>query len=215
MIRSFKSLFKSVPGIRSIAVMLKAFFLQTKAWLKWKKLAKNSDIKLELGSGAKKGSNGFTTVDLLGADIYRDLRKGIPLSANSVSVIYCSHMLEHIPYSSLLQFLEECKRILKPGGQLSICVPNAKYYIQAYMEGRHFRSQESFYGPAIVNTGSYLDQVNYIAYMGGQHCYMFDEENLVNTLRSAGFSQVMLRAFDESIDLHDRDYESIYALALK
>lgn len=215
MIRSLKSLLKSVPGVRSIAVILQSLFLQTKAWFKWKELAKSSDIKLELGSGAKKGSNGFTTVDLLGADIYRDLRKGIPLSANSVSVIYCSHMLEHIPYSSLPKFLEECKRVLKPSGQLSVCVPNAKYYIQAYMENRHFRDAESFYGPAVVNTGSYLDQVNYIAYMGGQHYYMFDEENLVNTLRCAGFSQVTLRTFDESIDLHDRDYESIYAVALK
>lgn len=215
MIRSLISLFKAVPGVRSIAVMLRTLFLRTRAWFKWRELAKSSDIKLELGSGAKKGSNGFTTVDLLGADIYRDLREGIPLSANSVSAIYCSHMLEHIPYSSLLAFLEECKRVLKPNGQLSVCVPNAKFYIQAYMEKRHFRDTESFYGPARVNTGSYLDQVNYIAYMGGEHCYMFDEENLVNTLRSVGFSQVMLRAFDASIDLQDRDYESIYAVALK
>jgi ubiquinone/menaquinone biosynthesis C-methylase UbiE len=215
MIQSLKSLLKLVPGVRGIALMLQSLFLKTKAWFKWKELAKNSDIKIELGSGAKKGSNGFTTVDLLGADIYRDLREGIPLSANSVSVIYCSHMLEHIPYLSLPKFLEECKRVLKPNGQLSVCVPNAKYYIEAYIERRHFRDAKNFYGPAAVNTGSYLDQVNYIAYMGGEHCYMFDEENLVNTLRSAGFSQVMLRTFDESIDLLDRDYESIYALAIK
>ena len=44
---------------------------------------------------------------------------------------------------------------------------------------------------------------------------MFDEENLVNTLKKAGFSDVKLRVFDESIDLLERDNESIYALAIK
>ena len=54
-----------------------------------------------------------------------------------------------------------------------------------------------------------------MAYMAGEHCYMFDEENLVNTLRKVGFTSVELRAFDESIDLKERDFESIYATAIK
>jgi hypothetical protein len=51
--------------------------------------------------------------------------------------------------------------------------------------------------------------------MKGQHKYMFDEENLINTLRKAGFSDVKLREFDQELDHKDRDYESIYALARK
>jgi len=51
--------------------------------------------------------------------------------------------------------------------------------------------------------------------MRGQHKYMFDEENLINTLRQAGFSDVKLRKFDHQLDLKERDSESIYALALK
>ena len=44
---------------------------------------------------------------------------------------------------------------------------------------------------------------------------MFDEENLINTLRQAGFSDVKLREFDHQLDLKERDSESIYALAIK
>ena len=68
---------------------------------------------------------------------------------------------------------------------------------------------------AIVNTGSLMDQVNYEAYMNGEHCYMFDKENLVNTLKKGGFEKANLRSFDESLDMKERDYESIYALAQK
>lgn len=181
----------------------------------WRKLASNDTIKLELGSGAKKGVNGYTTVDLYGADIHRDLRYGIPLGENTVDKIYTSHMLEHIPYIQLVSFLRECHRVLKTGGELSVCVPNARLYIQAYMDNRNFVDPSNCYQPALVSTGSSLDQLNYIAYMAGQHCYMFDEENLINTLKTAGFSSAKLRSFDPSIDIQERDFESIYAVATK
>ena len=60
-----------------------------------------------------------------------------------------------------------------------------------------------------------LDQINYIAYMDGHHKYLFDEENLINTLLTAGFKFAQLRNFDSNLDSKGRDYESIYALAKK
>jgi len=210
-----KNFIKSTPGLRTVAIASRSVIRETKAFYEWQELARKDEIKLELGSGAKKGTNGFTTVDRGGADIYRDLRKGIPLKDNTVSVIYTSHMLEHISYSQLIPFLKECRRVLKAGGHISVCVPNARNYIQAYVEKRNFRNPQSFYQPAIVDTGSWIDQLNYMAYMAGEHCYMFDEENLINTLGKAGFASVRLRSFDQSIDLKERDFESIYAIATK
>ncbi len=60
-----------------------------------------------------------------------------------------------------------------------------------------------------------MDQVNYIAYMNDQHKYMFDSENLLNTIRKSPFSSVRLREFDDAIDMLSRDFESIYASAIK
>jgi len=40
---------------------------------------------------------------------------------------------------------------------------------------------------------------------------MFDEENLVFILKSKGFRNVRLREFDPSLDMPERDIESIYA----
>lgn len=204
---------KSVPGLKKIAKSILLFLKETEAYFQWKKLSKQEEIKLELGSGPKRGLNGFTTVDLYGADIHRNLKNGIPLNDNSVDVIYNSHLLEHIPYSQLISFLKECRRVLKVGGYMSVCVPDAKKYIEAYIEGRNFIEVDREYKPALVDTGSYLDQINYIAYMAGEHCYMFDQQNLVNILKKAGFSRVEPRPFDSTIDLAERDFASIYAIA--
>ena len=57
--------------------------------------------------------------------------------------------------------------------------------------------------------------LEHIAYMAGQHNYMFDEENLVNILQKVGFKGVKIRKFDSQIDNKERDYESIYAICYK
>ena len=74
--------------IRKLKSSLKSKF----AFIYWYQLSKKKIIKLKLGSGDKKGLNGFTTVDMGDADINWDLRNGIPLKDNSVNLIYSSHL---------------------------------------------------------------------------------------------------------------------------
>jgi predicted SAM-dependent methyltransferase len=208
-------LFSLIKSVYLFFTSMCSVIRQLSSYPKWKKISRAEIVKLELGSGSKKGINGWTTVDLVGADIIYNLRNGIPLKDNSVDAIYTSHMFEHIPYKSLVVFIRECKRVLKINGSLSVCVPNAGHYIKAYSQKSNFSDPRTLYQPAIVDTGSYLDQVNYIAYMDGQHAYLFDEENLVNTIKKGGFSNVKIRGFDASTDLLERDHESIYAYAIK
>lgn len=98
---------------------------------------------------------------------------------------------------------------------MSVCVPDSSNYIKAYVEKRYFVKPDRGYKPGLINTGSFIDQINYIAYMDQLHKIMFDEENLVNILRKAPFSSVELRDFDGLLDLEGRKYESVYALAIK
>jgi predicted SAM-dependent methyltransferase len=191
------------------------FNLYILSHFKWKNLLRRDKIWLELGSGQKKGANGWVTIDLRGADISYNLSKGIPMPDNSVDKIYSSHMFEHIPYLELVQFIGECYRVLKPQSQLSICVPNARLYIENYLKKNPYIDHKSYYEPAVVDTGSSIDQLNYIAYMGGHHHYMFDQENILNTLKKQPFSTVDLRDFNKDVDLISRDFESIYAIAIK
>jgi hypothetical protein len=98
-----------------------------------------------------------------------------------------------------------------PGGKFSICVPNARIWLEAYFKELPLDAGQFLqYSPAYNHTTK-IDYVNYIAYMNEDHKYMFDEENLVHLLERRGFRNVRPRPFDPAIDLKERDRESIYA----
>ena len=52
---------------------------------------------------------------------------------NTVSYIYCSHFLEHIPRNKALHFLSECARILKKDGILRLVVPDMENICKEYI----------------------------------------------------------------------------------
>ena len=64
----------------------------------------------------------------LGADLEPD-RPGvlaldgthIPLEHGSLDAVWCSHVLQFVPEA--LELLQECRRVLRPGGRLVITVP--------------------------------------------------------------------------------------------
>lgn len=214
-----KKIFKNILTFLKLINLLRQiyiFLLQLVNYPKWLTLKKSEKIFLEIGSGNKKGKNGWVTVDLLpGSDILHDLKRGIPLPNNSVDQIYASHVFEHIFFKDLIILLDEIYRVLKKNGKLSVCVPDASIYIKSYIDKEVFQPEGGFYQPAVVDTGSLIDQVNYIAYMDQQHKYLFDKENLINTLKKIPFEKVELRNFNKNLDVKIRDSESIYAIAIK
>lgn len=175
----------------------------------------DGEICLEIGSGSKKGKGIWKTLDLaLGCDFYWDLALGLPFSDNRVSMIYSSHVFEHFTHTEATALLAECHRVLISNGIFSICVPNARPYLESYVGGSPL--QESFYSyRAALHGTTGMDYVNYMAYMNGTHKNMFDENSLLSMLARAGFRNVRLRAFDPSLDMAERDYQSIYAHAVK
>ena len=179
-------------------------------------LTERSEIFIEVGAGDKKGENGWTTIDVTNnCDIYWDLRKGLPFPNESILKIYSEHFFEHLSFKECQKFLDDCLRVLVPDGTFSICVPNARIYIEAYLKDRTLDNNQFFgYKPAYNNTTK-IDYVNYTAYMNGHHKYMFDEENIIVILRDIGFRQVRLRSFDPHLDQVDRQHESIYAEGVK
>jgi predicted SAM-dependent methyltransferase len=178
-------------------------------------LKERTEISIEVGAGDKKGVGEWLTIDVAPhCDLYWDLRKGIPFPDDRINRLYSSHFFEHLTFSETQQFLQECKRVLIPGGKFLICVPNARMYLEAYVKGESISSTYFGYEPAYNHT-TRIDYVNYTAYMNGEHKYMFDQENLVFILKSAGFANVQLRDFDPDLDMQERDFESIYAQAEK
>lgn len=174
-------------------------------------------IYLELGGVEKRNSTGWITIDLdEQANIQWDLRKGIPLPNETAQAIYSSHLLEHFSFKECQKLLDECHRVLKDDGKISVCVPDARIYISAYLNAVNLHESRDFFQyKAAYNNTTRIDYVNHVAYMNGHHKYMFDKENLLYILKQRGFSNVCLRNFDPSLDSESRHYESIYAEGYK
>ena len=179
-------------------------------------LATYDRILIEIGSGPKKGQLGWLTLDLLpGCDLQVNLLKKFPFPDNSVDIIYSSHFLEHFQTPDIKFILNECYRVLKPGGKISTCVPDASIYINAYTNNLELDQKLWFrYLPAAdINTK--IDYVNYIGHMNGEHKHLFDLDNLIAIHYSCGFHSTKRRQFDFLLDMRERDYESIYVEAIK
>jgi predicted SAM-dependent methyltransferase len=90
---------------------------------------------LNLGCGQRFHTN-WTNIDFTstGKDVIAyNLTKGIPQPENIFDVVYHSHVLEHFSKTQAKFFLQECRRVLKPGGILRIAIPNLEQIAKAYL----------------------------------------------------------------------------------
>ena len=130
-------------------------------WTLWGKLFKNqinlrrnakkSHRRLEIGCGNSR-LRGFETLDIVGGlnvDYVYDAAKPLPFKDNTFDVIYASHVLEHIPWYKTEEVLTEWIRILKPGGQLEVWVPDGlkicQTLLKAELEGINEIEKDGWY----------------------------------------------------------------------
>lgn len=94
------------------------------------------EIKLDLGSGGKSDFG----PDWLGVDAYvaeADIQAQmweLPFGTSSVTAIFSSHALEHVPLRQVQPTLEEWHRVLKPGGNLTLRVPDLAWCMAEWLQ---------------------------------------------------------------------------------
>lgn len=92
--------------------------------------------KLNLGCG-RRFHPAWLNLDIVPADpavIAHNLLEPLPLDDGSCSVVYHSHVLEHIPKAKAGLFIAECFRVLAPGGVIRIAVPDLETIAWLYLE---------------------------------------------------------------------------------
>jgi predicted SAM-dependent methyltransferase len=65
--------------------------------------------------------------------IAHNLLLGIPFKKETFDMVYHSHVLEHFSKSDGKQLIEECFRVLKPGGTIRIAVPDLEIIAKNYL----------------------------------------------------------------------------------
>jgi SAM-dependent methyltransferase len=96
-------------------------------------------VRIELGSGPH-GEPGFFHIDAVetgNVDLQADIRQLDFLESESVDEIYSAHAVEHISYTEIGDVLKEWHRVLKPGGKITIKMPDLDFLCRAYVEGVH------------------------------------------------------------------------------
>ena len=148
---------------------------------------------------------------------YANGTKHIPYPDGSVSVIYSSHMLEHLDRLEARRFLQECHRALEAGGILRIAVPDLLPLARAYVSGG---SADAFLLACVLELEKprgVAAKFHHLLFGGREHHWMYDGASLSRLMSDAGFSDIeILEAGRTSIpdpgnlNLREREAESVY-----
>jgi len=179
----------------------------------------NNEIKLNVGASPIWTSNGWYILDHKKTSqknsILGDASK-IDLDDNSVSIIFCSHVVEHIPQIRIEDVFKEFNRVLKPGGVLRILTPDMEKILKAYAS-----DDDEFFDMALQedpNLRTDLGRGGIIAnwfnspgqdtvllnrnltefITGVAHQYLYDFRMLEILLMNNGFNEISKNKFQES-----------------
>lgn len=102
-------------------------------------VAGRKPVRLDIGCGDQKQYPDNVGVDVRRArdvDVVADLTNGIPVPDRSVDRVFAVHVLEHL--IDFLPLVDECHRVLRPGGVLHVLSPWWRY-VNAVADPTHVR----------------------------------------------------------------------------
>jgi len=141
-----------------------------------------NNIKLHLGCGERYLA-GYTHIDINKfehIDINSPVDELGMFKTDSVDKIYASHVLEYFDVVEIYKVLKEWKRVLKPGGELKIAVPDFNKLTKVYIESSDI---DNIIGPIMGRWELSNSEFIY-------HKQIFDEKKLTKILAEVGFSNI-------------------------
>ncbi len=204
-------------ALRQLRNELQILVLHRKSARKAKRLWRGSPLKLNCGCGPCL-KPGWVNIDAgdKNAELQLDLREKLPFPNSSVSFIYSEHFFEHLEYPAETSlFLSESLRVLIPGGQFRVGVPDTEWPVTAYVKEDHsyFQFVRENWHPAHYDTK--MHNLNYHFRQGSEHKYAYDYETLEQLLARAGFTQIQRSEFDPGLDTERRKIGTLYVTAAK
>lgn len=143
--------------------------------------------RLHIGSG-KARLEGWVNMDiqaLPGVDVVCDVTKGLGFS--DVEAVFAEHFLEHLALADAVNFLEECHRVLNPGGWVRLSTPNLEWVWMT-----HYRLDLDDETKRLAAL-----QLNR-AFHGWRHQFLWNRHFLGEALAACGFDLVRWCRYGES-----------------
>jgi SAM-dependent methyltransferase len=124
---------------------------------------------------------------------YGNIVNGLPISDDSIRLLYCSHVLEHLTLDELRRALHNCYRLLQPGGIFRFVLPDLEYMSWQYVNSIDPDAALKFM--QFTCLGIEHRQRNFRSFLkdwlsGSQHLWMWDYKSLSHELSMVGFREI-------------------------
>jgi len=177
-------------------------------------LAQHATRKLHLGCGFHR-IDGWLNSDLTPrskAVVMVDVTKKFPFADETFDYVFSEHMIEHLSYAQGRQMLDECFRVLRPGGTLRLSTPDLSFLIDLYGKEKSMLQDcyirwvtEKFIDGAPACEDTFVIN-NFVRNWG--HTFIYDEKTLRSSLEKSQFTGIVRCNLNESLHQDLRNLEN-------
>jgi predicted SAM-dependent methyltransferase len=128
-----------------------------------------------------------------------NLTKPFPWADGTVACVYSSHTLEHLSREEGLRFLQECHRVLRPGGLIRIVVPDLAFWISEYTGARLPADEFVERIGVLYGQSRHPLKTRLLPFIQFPHKCLYDETALLRVLRTTGFVVTASPPFESAI----------------
>ena len=198
--------------VRDVRKMSRAVWLRRRRRRIKSYLASTEITKLQIGSGPT-DVDGWLSTDVDPQSdhiVYLDATKRFPFDDNTFDYVFSEHMIEHISWPEGLLMLNECRRVMKPGGTIRIATPDLEVIIGLYR--RDGDPQNEKYIKWITDNFIYIHvyKPSFVinnAFRRWGHQFLYDGELMEIAMQCAGFQHIQRYLPGESNDENLRGIE--------
>jgi SAM-dependent methyltransferase len=140
-------------------------------------------MRVEIGAGEKPHPDYDLHVDLLALpDIeVRCAIDRLPFASESLDALRANHVLEHQSYELVPETLREWARVLRPGAEIDIGVPDARFVASQWVEGEIDTAEANYWilgGHSEREAHKGVDDRGVPLWIWNAHHTLFDADSL-------------------------------------
>ncbi len=142
---------------------------------------------------------------------YGDVIAGLPVASNSVSAVYCSHVLEHLALNEFRRTISNVYAYLAPGGRFRLVVPDIEFLVKQYVADPAPEAASKLMLDACLGEDSNsrsLRALPKLLFSRSRHLWMWDYKNMAQELSKAGFVGIRRAVYGDSDEVRFKEVEN-------